>query len=75
MVSRLFGSYISVLPLPMGEEIGYLHSPWSALPILPSGCGATSYDPRIFLARLRAGTLMPRIQQRGSGCDVCGNER
>jgi hypothetical protein len=33
-----------------GEEIGYLHSPWSALPILSSGFGATPYDPRIFLA-------------------------
>jgi hypothetical protein len=52
MVSRLFGSYISVLPPLMGKEIGYLHSPWSALPILPSGFGATPYDPRIFLAGL-----------------------
>ena len=52
MVSRLFGGYISVLPLPIGEEIGYLHSPWLALPILPSGFGAMPYDPRIFLAGL-----------------------
>jgi hypothetical protein len=50
MVSRLFGSYISVLPLSIGEEIGYPHSPWSALPILPNGFGATPYDLGIFLA-------------------------
>jgi hypothetical protein len=68
MMSRLFGSSISVLPLPMGKEIGYLHSPWLALPILPSGCSAMSYDPRIVLARLRVGTLMSRIQRRGITC-------
>ena len=65
MVSRLFGSYISVLLLSINEEIGYLHSPWSALLILPSGCGATPYNPGIFLAGLRGCLEVLRDVDRG----------
>jgi hypothetical protein len=44
MVSRLSGSYISVLRRPTGEGTGYPLSPWSVSPIPPSGFGAISGD-------------------------------
>ena len=52
MVSRLSGNYISVLPPPTGEEIGYRHLLWLASLILPSGFGAMPDDFGIHLEGL-----------------------